>query len=231
MMNLFDAAKPINSAKPARGRTVKAEVATPGIEGYAAIDSVKKFLDGLQKTLASPLKEGIARYCIEANSTDSYRALDGKASASMEMRKRGTNSPLSDDEIALAKQHRIPVEKNVITPGAFIINPEHAQNAALMALVSAALVDVPGLPVDFIQRQEEVSTTVVSEKALDAVMKINDPDTKAKLLPVFGCPAIKPSTSEDMMQAIKVIEGIVSATTAKAAPQAAPAPKPRKKAA
>jgi hypothetical protein len=170
-MGLFSTAKTIAAPKTAKAKKEKLEIAMPQLQQLAEIKALMASLEGVAKSLEGELKSsGFEKFLEMAGSSrpESFRGVDGMASASIEMRKRGTNSALNEDEIATLKQLGIEPFEQTITTEMFGINPEYAADAKLMAKVETALSKVTGLPSDFIVKQEGRSKFVVSDEMLTA---------------------------------------------------------------
>ena len=130
---------------------------------------------------------------------ESFTGKDGAASASVELRKRGTNSPLKEEEHALLLANGFAPTKQVVTQQLFAINPAYAGDAKLLEKVSGALGKIKDLPADFIVQQDEVSKMVVSEENVAEIFaarpKLNK-DTFESLVRIVTTQALKPKLEE-----------------------------------
>jgi hypothetical protein len=191
-MSLFKAAtskaKPDVKAKP----NAKKEFPLAGLEEFAELVAMQQALAGLIASKGEVLKNtGYAKFIELSRQADgavpaSWVGVDGVATCSMEARKRGTNSPLSVDEIAILKQANITPATEVIVGQLFGINPAYAGDAALLERVSDAISGF--VPEDFIIVQNEKSKQVVSIENQAAAWKTGD----ANVIAVVTTMGIKP---------------------------------------
>ena len=126
--------------------------------------------------------------------TDSFRGIDGEASASIEMRKRSVASTLTEEEVETLERLGIKSEKVIKTPKLYAINPAYASDDALMSKVEKALTKALKDIVDvdnFFVVQEEVSKSVVTDETIEAVFK-NQSDNQ-DLIYMVTTLAVKPS--------------------------------------
>lgn len=196
MANLFNKAKAIAPTKPAAKKDSKSEVTLTGLEELAQIDAVIKALTSMKKTIEADVKgEAFDHFFTQVQETgkrpENFRGVEGIATASIEFRKRSTTSPISEEEMPLFVDNKIPLQTIVTVPKLFGINPVHANNEALLEKVSAALDGI--VPDDFIVIQEEVSKQVVSEEAMDAAFTAKAPYEVIKAISVM---AIKPKLAK-----------------------------------
>lgn len=194
-MGLFSTAKTIAAPKTAKAKKEKLEIAMPRLQQLAEIKALMASLEGVAKTLEGELKgSGFEQFLEMAGTTrpESFRGIDGMASASIEMRKRGTNSALNDDEIKTLREFGIEPFEQTITTEMFGINPEYAGDAKLMAKVETALTKVAGLPEDFIIKQEGRSKFVVSDEMLAAGFE----KKQRAAIEIMTTMAIKPKLEE-----------------------------------
>lgn len=212
-MGMFDEAKKVKPAAKSAKKT-KLEVATPGLQEYAAIDAAIKALTALKDTTGAAIKSDMQDKFVELGAAsktrpESYTGVEGMATASMELRARASSSPLSSDEIELLTEKGIPTEVVTATVETFIINPAYAFNTALLGKIEKTLKSVKGIPDDLFLKQDGTSKTVLAEGALDSVFK-HDADTIADLLPITSVMAIKPKlATDDLGEALKLISGLI----------------------
>ncbi len=212
-MNLFDAAKKeAPKAAPKSKGKEKVEKQINGLSDFAQIQVVVSALEAMGAGIESGIKDQMHTFFVvqgegAGKKPDSFRGIDGDASASCELRKRSSRSVLTDEDVALLNANKIPFDVVEDQKEAFLINPEYASNQALLALVSEALSKVPGLPADFIQHQARVTRNVASDASLEAIFKNKCADA---LLPVVATLALKPTTENtDIGDALKTIEKLV----------------------
>lgn len=221
-MGMFDNAKTVKAAKPAKAGKEKVEVETAGLEEYAALDAAIKALTALRDSAGGNIKSAMLDYYAAegvrlGTKPDSYTGVEGTARASMELRVKASNIALSADEVELLTTHNIPTQTVVATVETFIINPDYATDGEMLGKIEKALKSVKGIPADLFMKQEEVSKTVMGEGALNAVFK-HDVDTALDLLGVCGVPAIKAVlATDDVAQALKIVDRVINPAPTKKA--------------
>lgn len=200
MTGMFSTAKKIEAKPTAKAKKEKLQVQLAGLSDLAKLDALIKAATAMKATIETDIKTaGFDKFMELAGGTrpTSFEGTDGDATASVELRKRGTNSALNDDEVALLQEAGIVPFKQVVTNGLFAINPKYAEDKTLLGKVEKALGKI--VPEDFIVQQEEVSKLVVSDEILDEAFRT----AKAPaVLAVMTTMALKPKLSEayDMAQ-------------------------------
>lgn len=199
-MGLFAKAATLAPVKSVKGKAEKKQIPIEGLEAYAQIDSAIKALEAL-KASYEPQVKGLAfneMLLLAGNSKpESFVGVDGIATGSMEFRKRGTNSPLKDEEHELLLRAGIVPHKEVICQELFAINPKYAADNALLGKVEKALAKV--VPEDFIVQQAEKSKMVVTDANVDEVFAARPKLAKDEfeaLVKVVITQAVKPKLSE-----------------------------------
>jgi hypothetical protein len=225
-MSIFSNAKKIESQpKTSAKKDDKAKIALTGLENYAAIDTVLKGFKAIMETVGESVKGDMNSIFVGIGKQlkarpDNFRGIDGKASASCELRNRASSSPLSPEEVELLSKNEIPVGSIVTKEAAYIINPTYFNDSALLEKVSKALEKVAGLPADFILVQEKEEKKVVTD---ETVSKVFEKGLSELLLPIVTVPAIKPTytgTLVEALEAAKSLAGLVDAEAEKKAKKA-----------
>lgn len=196
MAGLFAKAATLAPAKTAKAKQDKKEIEIPKLQQLAEIDALMKALKGAREAIEAEVKTaGLEQFLEMEGSTriESFRGIDGMASGSIEMRKRSTNSALTEDECKVFREHGIEPFEQTVQQQLFAINPAYAENADLMAKVEKALVKVTGLPEDFIVQQPGVTKFVVTDEMLSEVWKKRD----RTLVEIGTCMAVKPKLNEE----------------------------------
>lgn len=214
MANLFTAAKTEapKAAPKSKGKD-KVEKQINGLSDLAQIQLAIASLEAMAATLEAGVKDQMHTYFVVTGEAtgrrpESFRGIDGVASASCEMRKRSSRSVLTSEEVAMLEKAKIPYSVEIDQKEAYLINPAYAGDAALLAKVSAALEGVEGLPADFIQHQAEKSRNVASDASVEAIFANKKADA---LLPVVATLALKPTTENtDLASALATIQKIVA---------------------
>lgn len=201
-MGMFDkqAAAKIAPAKPAKGNA-KATVAIKGLQDYAFLTAIEKAIAGVKTSFRATVIDQAAdtfysTICSTKAKPASYRGEEGIATASIECRKRGANSPLSENEVSLLRDHGLEPHKEVSVPELFGINPAYAANKDLMDRVEAALKTVKDLPADFIVVQDEKYKYSVTDEMLNTACATALPKEVVSVLTTL---AVKPKLSETNM--------------------------------
>lgn len=195
-MGLFAAAKSLEKKPTGAKKADKKEIPIAKIQQVAEIKALMQTLAGTLESLETEVKTAGFEQFLDMECVgrpESFRGIDGLASASVEMRKRGTNSALNEDEVKLLREHGIEPFEQVVTQEMFGINPAYAGDEALMQRVEKALVKVAGLPADFIVKQEKVSKLVVTDEMLDLAFKKRD----RTVLQITTCMALKPKLNAE----------------------------------
>ena len=193
MTGLFAKAKTIAKPVTAKAKQDKQEINIANLQKLCEIKALMQTLEGACKSLESEVKAaGFAEFlAMETQGRpESFRGTDGMASASVEMRKRGTNSALNEDECKLLREHGIEPFAQVVTNQLFAINPKYAEDESLLAKVEKALSKI--VPEDFIVQQEGVKKFVVTDEMLDLAFKKRD----ESVLTITTTMALKPKLDE-----------------------------------
>jgi len=193
---MFSNAKTIGSKPTATVKKTKDEVAMDGVKDLALLQALIKNATAMAETMEADLKaRGFEEFMGKKGSTrpSSFVGVEGPATCSVEMRKRGTNSKLSDDEVAVLRAAGIEPFEQVVTQELFAINPKYAEDAAMLGKVEKALAKI--VPEDFIVKQEGVSKFVVSDEMLDEAFK--KAGTENTVLSIMTTMALKPKLSAE----------------------------------
>jgi len=191
-MSIFAKAKAVTAKPTAAAKKTKAEIEISGIMKLAEMKAMIASLEAASKTLEGEIKSaGFAEFLNMPGSVrpESFKGVDGQASCSVEMRKRGTNSALNEAEVAVLESLGLFPFSQVITTEMFGINPIYAANEKLMEKVSKALEKI--VPEDFIVLQEGVSKKVVDDALCDAAFKMTGKD-RATAVAMVTTMALKP---------------------------------------
>ncbi len=208
MTNLFETAEMVGTAKTKAKTDKKHKIQIDGIEMLASIKIVEDSLKAVKTVIDGTAKNQMLEVFVEEGfqlhrKPENFKAEEGEATASAELRKRSTASGLSEMEIALAKEHNIPVETIWDVADTAIINPAYAKDNALLLRVSASLEKVKDLPKDFIQIQKGNPKVVATEESVDAVFKLTSKDLLRKLLSLVTTQAIKPKLNSSNPESIQ----------------------------
>jgi len=197
---LFSNAKTIK-APATEGRKPKVEtVEVTGLERFAAINAAITALSALAAVEEAAIKADMTERFVELGSKthevpDNYKGVEGKATASMQLKIRCSASALSSEDQTILKKNNVPFSTKVKTQEAFLINPAYNGNMKLLEKVEKALSKVD-LPEDFLLRQEEVSTQIVTRETLEEVFK-KTPAVIEALIPVVSTLAVSAKIEGD----------------------------------
>lgn len=179
-------AVPEQTVKPGK----KVEINLKGIEDYAHVDAVIKDLTAVKNALHEDLNDAMkAIFKKGAKRPENFKAIDGDASASCEMRRRASSSPLTPEEKAAFDKDKIPYDTLPLIPERYIINPEYMNDEKLLEKISAAISAIKGIPEDFILLQKGSQKYAVSEETISTVYEKKLVDKYFTTVSVLG---IKP---------------------------------------
>ena len=215
MAGLFSTAKTLEAKPNAKAKKTKASLEIKGLSDVAKLDALIKAATAMKATLETQVKTaGFETLMAMSNGTrpTSFEGTDTDVTASVEMRKRGTNSALNEDEVAALATAGITPFVQVVTPGLFAINPKYAEDATLLGKVEKALAKI--VPEDFIVQQAEVTKAVVSDEMLDEAFRTRKSPAIIDLMTTM---ALKPKLNADydMAQLMADAEAIMFPKAAK----------------
>ena len=193
------AASVVPKAKGKAKTDNRAEHKVKGLENLAIVNAAIDNLTALKKTMEGPVKAQLRTVFIETGTAvkkrpDNFRGVEQTATASCEFRKRGTNQPLNELEVAAFEKAGIPTETVTIVPAAFIINPKYAEDKDVLAAISKALVEA-GVPTDVFMKQEAETKICVPDSALDVIFT-KKPDVIERLVDSVCVLAVKTNIEE-----------------------------------
>ena len=171
-MSLFPTAKTPAKAKAPAAKKVELEVAVTGIQTLAEIKAMIANLESAAKTVEGEIKNtGFAELLAFKEHTESFKGIDGLASASIEMRKRSTASTLTAEEVEILAKAGLTAKTQITVAEMYGVNPTYATDKKMLRQVSKALEGI--VPADFFIRQEEVSKPVVDDELLKAAFNMS----------------------------------------------------------
>lgn len=206
--NAVDASPRKKKAKKRKAKKMK------GLEAYATVVALRKMLAAAESALREELVEQAQEHfvkngCALGSRPENFRAKDGDAEASIELRQRSSRSYLNDAEVRALTKRGISVD-TVGGEGHYRINPQYADSDKLLKRAAKALAGVKGLPADFIQYVEGEERRVVAADSIDEVFALS-PKKAAKLLPMVGVFAVKPSLEvDDIEDAMAMVGDLLS---------------------
>lgn len=209
-MSMFTNAQVLKEKKPVKKAGSKVEVSMDGLKQFAEIDALIKALSAVQATLDADIKGRALNYFIEnagGKRPESFRAIEGIASASIELRKRSSRSALTDQEVEQLTKFGATPEKAIVVQKMFGFNPKYTEDQAVLAKIETALTKVSDLPEDLIVVQEEKSGYIVGEDTIDKAFKLG---ATAEVVLMVGTLAVKPKLDEtDIGVIIESVKGLL----------------------
>lgn len=235
--NAFDLAQPVVTvtAQQAKDRTVQRP--TVGLKNHTALCVVKKIVDALIKTGAPEIHTQMNAYfvpegCRLGQTPANYEGIEGDARASLQMKKKSSNQPLTVEEVAVLREAGITVGRNLLVPKSYIINPDHMGNPLLMKVVGEMIgkmlgqevqVDGPNgketvtVPDDIFNIQFEEATDIVADESLDDIFRLygKKPQVAKMLVEICSYLAINPEWKGDPKDAATLARDIIFQDDAK----------------
>lgn len=198
-MSLFAKAKTLETKAVKPKGSNKTEIAMAGVQSLAEVQAMMKSLAAIAKTMETDIKEAGFGHFLEMDTKvrpESFKAIDGDATSSVQMRKRGANSPLNEDQVEVLQKIGLTPKKDVVQIELFGINPVYAKDVKMMDKVSKALEKI--VPEDFFVHQQEVSKEVVDDALLDAAFALKHGSNDRKIaLQLCTTMALAPRLNED----------------------------------
>lgn len=208
-VNLFAAAKPSGPLVPEKAiKKNKKHTVVFGTEldQIASIDAMKDALDAKRAILEQAVKAKIRSTFIglaleQKGQPDNFVGESSIATASCELRKRSTKSPLTAPEVEVLTGLGVPIGKNVELdiPERFYFNEEIlALGETVLQKISVALSTIPELKgLEIIKRQDaqHKKTDVTTDETIPAICRL--PRDKMEVgLDIAAVLALKPKLRE-----------------------------------
>jgi len=209
-MSIFSQAKTL--PEPKTKAKAKADgVEIKGLEDYSLIDALLKSLGAVKDTLAVAIKDESRELFVSVKDKKrpaNLKGFDGAATASIQLQKRSTRSPLSADEVTLLIERGIPYDTVEARAETFVINPAYANDGALLGKIDKALKGVKGLPEDFILKQEGVTSHVVSD---ESILTMYAKEQARELVDTLCTLAVKPTLANpDLKKALQLATALLN---------------------
>ena len=202
MSNLFATAKVI-APKVTKAKAAKTEITMPGLQQYAELKALQGAIAAVLGTMETEIKGTAFDMFIETaeathKAPESFNGTEGIASVNVQMRKRGTNSPLNDAELAILTDAGLTAYEETSVQELFAINPTYATDDKLLAKVSKALEKI--VPADFIMKQDKKAKMVVSAETMESAFRMStiNPD----VIKIVTTMALKPKLESVDIDAI-----------------------------
>lgn len=194
----FKNAKTLAPTAPAKKGSKARQVEIGNLKNLATLVAIKKSVESMIEAFEEDVKSQAVVEFVKTGAAakarpDNFEGIDGSATASVQLKKKASNIALSAEEVDLLARFKIPTEKRTDVHGTYVFDPEALKDEAKMEAIAKLLEDAGHD--DVIRYQEERSKTVVAEKALDEVFKL-DPVVIGDILPVIASIAVKPKVDE-----------------------------------
>jgi hypothetical protein len=193
---------------------------------YAAAKAIATAATTLTKSLEEDVKKETKGHFttlgLEGKGSDSFTGTSDHANSNCQLRKRATTSTLTPEEVRIAQENNIPLEKKVIkeaVPERFFFNEELLSNPTYREQISKALGKINFGGVNPIIRQapeEEISSYVTTDHSIDAIFNItakHDFETQEEkviktkqLLDIVGVLALKTQFTGSLKDAFNLLE-------------------------
>ena len=188
---MFSTAKSISPpAAPAAKGKAKPELHVKGVEQLAMIRALEKALETVSGTFDQDVKsqvfEHYAKLAAETGQRpENIKAIDGDATASVTLSKKSSSTALTEQQIALLREHGLEPHRDVVTVKLFAVNPAYAGDDALLAKVTKALSGI--VPEDFIVLQDERVKYTVTDEVLAQVFSNRAPREVLEICTSMSC--------------------------------------------
>jgi hypothetical protein len=165
---MFDKAKVLDTKPAAKDKVKKKELPIEGMMRLASLEAIQSMVKAAIEVTKNGFSETVMDKFVtlcgsSGEKPESFNAIDGAAVVNVQIRKRGSNSALNEEEIAILKDKGFEPKKAVVTPELWGIDPKYASDNKLMEKVEKALLKA-GLPDDLFVHQPEVCKYVVSDE-------------------------------------------------------------------
>ncbi len=207
--NLFESASP--AAKAGLKKSSRDYETVDGVEMCASINVVEDTLAALRELHEGDVKVAMQNRTVALGAQHhkhpgNYFGEEGDGEASLQIKKRASNSKLDENQVAMLTQYGIPFET---VPNSYKLNPKYVENETLMKKVNAALNKIPDMPDDI--WVEVPGKAIVNDESIAAVFRLNDKDTINNLLPLVTTLAVAATLKETSAASLKRAFARVSA--------------------
>lgn len=223
-VSAFAVAAKIISTSAAAREAEPVLVPIPGLALYGAAVAVEKLLKSTKALLKVPVSAAAVDVWVSEANRERARprnfrgvelcedgTIDMAKQASVELRKRATNEPLDDDEVALLHADGVEYAEVPLVKGSstFAINPRYEHDAVLLERVGKAIASVPGVPDDFIVQpvkrvvDNETLTQVFVARVSETPQQYED--RVRRLISVVTRVGVKPTTNDDPIQQLELL--------------------------
>lgn len=135
-----------------------------------------------------------------------FRGIGNESEASCELRKRASTSKLSDEEVAILKEHNIKYDEAIVSEGIdeqFFFNPALLEDKTIAGLISKKLSEIPELAGKQVimkqAKREKTTKNIVAEESFDQIAKLQDRTLVKQLLSIVSVLGVKPKlTTQDL---------------------------------
>jgi hypothetical protein len=192
------------------------------VKGLARLAALKTLLANVE-TMIEAEEAGVRKSVLDiliANGKKSAKKPDSiyvaetgegfNATANATLRRRASNSVISEEEAEILTANGIPFEIMEKTPEMLAVNPEHAGNAELLAKVDRATAKL-GLPEDFIIMIPAETKKVATDESVDKLFSGSfGTEAIEELIPLVSVPTLGRYKVSDSAAAVKAVEKMIN---------------------
>ncbi len=218
MAGRFANAPAVNTIVSKPGKPEAPRHLMEGLSDAALVSARITELEATLATLRNSLDEQAREYFVKAAGNGqrpvNFKAYEGDAEASIELRKRSTRSYLTADEVADFEKNGVPYETVVEKQAAWLLNPKYAADPAFMKQLEKDL-DKAKLPLDLFTTQVGSIKQVVSDDSVKTVFAKGLAGELLDRVCILGVKYTKAPYASDVSKAfaqvVKIINGGIEA--------------------
>lgn len=179
MFNPFaNAPKLAPTAPPKKSGKVRSEVPISNMDKLSAFETLAEVLENEAGMVRAGVKDEVIEEYVDqmidlGKKPDSFVGVGSISSASCEIRKRGSNMPISPETAQALSDRGIPIDKKVKVPARLVLNPEMSQEN-LMRLAELVAKDSVLSKEQVVFEQPEEFSFVTSDSTIDMIAKSGD---------------------------------------------------------
>ena len=183
-VNIFASAPVVGKPSKKKGDREEFDLGD-NLDLLASFAVLEKLLKSEAELVKAGIKEAVITHFADegkahAKKPDSFVGVGDRSTASCELRRNGSNRPLTPDVLELLDKYGVEYGENEIIPARFVFNPDLDQ-VTLEHLSKIITTDPVLKDKNIVMRQEEKKTYIVEDKTLDQVAKLPVADQKLLL--------------------------------------------------
>jgi len=217
---MFAKPKKVETAAAPKSRVVGKTPST--VKGLARLAALKTLLANVE-TMIEAEEAGVRKSVLDiliANGIKASKKPDSiyvaetgegfNATANATLRRRASNSVISEEEAEILTANGIPFDVMEKTPEMLAVNPEHAGNRELLEKVDRATARL-GLPEDFIVLIPGENKRIATDESVDKLFAGSfEAETIEELLPLVSVPTLGRYKVSDSAAAVRAVEKMVN---------------------